>query len=143
MDRQFIRVVETIMREQGIASDRSMSKLLDQHENFISRIRTGVQSVPANIWGLVIQRYNVTNLSLVDDDPITTNNISRHSGNVIGNNSGSSVQTIGDRSTKAETGISEGALQEKLRAAEEKIAMLTSQLADKERTIQILLKQNS
>jgi len=142
MDRQFIRLVEAIMKEHDVQSDRAMSKLLDQHENFISRIKTGVQSVPANIWGLLIERYGITSLSLIDEMPIASN-LHRHSSNVIGNNSGFSTQTIGNTASQPVTDSALASFQEKLIAAEEKITLLTSQLADKERTIQILLKQQS
>lgn len=143
MDRQFIKLVEAIMKENGIQSDRSMSKLLDQHENFISRIKTGVQSVPANIWGILIERYNVKSLSLIDEDVVIPANLHRLTGNVIGNNSGTSTQTIGTELSRPKSEILLASAEEKLKAAEEKIKLLISQLADKERTIQILLKQQS
>lgn len=57
-------------------------------------------------------------------------------GNITGTNHGSMTQSVGTTTTLPDC-------EKDLTAAHEKIALLTSQLADKERTIQILLKQTS
>lgn len=73
--------------------------------------------------------------------PISIISSKNNSGNAIGINHGQATQHQGGRQGGAARVTDDTAA--RLQAAEEKITLLTSQLADKERTIQILLKQQS
>ena len=50
MDMQFLEMVEIVRIHMKVRSDRAMSKVLGQHDNFISRVKTGIQSVPLSVW---------------------------------------------------------------------------------------------
>lgn len=130
MDRLFLEMVQSVMEKQRIPSDRAMSKELDQHENFISRIKNGVQSVPSSIWDAFIERFHIAQLNFVIDQPRIIYS-QKHAINVVNDNHG----TV----TQGHTSISD--CEKDLRSANEKIALLTNQLQDKERTIQILLNR--
>ena len=140
MDFLFLNQVAPLMPHLNIKTDRAMSNLLGQHDNFISRIKTGVQSVPSTVWdifndirGKYLSENNITSGSIymnhlqfgaLSHKPTSLNNIS-------------SAETINhheDHNTD---------YKKDLETANEKIMLLTSQLADKERLIQILLDQVS
>ena len=140
MDLDFLRVVEGIMPHLQVSSDRAMSKVLGQHENFLSRIKTGVQSVPSSVWDTLHDLfdspelrhlgYNRPNVKvkyrpLRDDE-----------------NAPQKVIQAGDE-TGAGRKKTMANYEKDLAAAHEKILLLTSLVEEKERTIQILLNQSA
>ncbi|MVN77817.1 hypothetical protein GO988_15910 [Hymenobacter sp. HMF4947] len=92
MDRTFLAIAQQLMAEHNIPSERAMSSELGQNVNFISRIRTGVQSVPADVWGVLISKFNLKSFSIEDEDTPATFNVSRTT-NVVGTNTGTANQT--------------------------------------------------
>jgi hypothetical protein len=92
MDRTFLAIVQQLMVEHNIPSERSMSSELGQNVNFISRVKTGVQSVPADVWGTLISKFNLRQFTIVDEDGAAPSNVSRHI-NVVGINHGTANQT--------------------------------------------------
>lgn len=99
LDVQFLAFAETVLPKQ---SDRKRSREIGEHENFFSRVRTGIQSAPPHVW----DRLN----ALADAKGIT-----------------GPVAPAEDA----------GSLGQLLLAAGETIALLKSQLVDKERIIQL------
>jgi hypothetical protein len=91
MDRTFLAIAQQLMVEHNIPSERSMSSELGQNVNFISRIKTGVQSVPADVWDTLINKFNIRQFTIVDEDKIAPSNVSRHI-NVVGVNHGTANQ---------------------------------------------------
>lgn len=92
MDRTFLAIIQQLMAEHNIPSERAMSSELGQNVNFMSRIRTGVQSVPADVWGVLISRFNLKSFTITDEDTPATYNVS-HTANVVGTNTGNATQT--------------------------------------------------
>ena len=140
MDLDFLRVVEEIMPHLQVSSDRAMSKVLGQHENFLSRIRTGIQSVPSSVWDTLYELFNSRELRhlgysrpklRVKYRPIGADELIPEKIALPGDETGA-----GRKRTIA-------SYEKDLAAAHEKISLLTSLLEEKERTIQILLNQST
>jgi hypothetical protein len=89
-DEKFLLLVAQIMKAQGIGSERAFSLELERGPDFISRIRRGIQSAPADAWDDLLKKYpesrNIT----------TTNVMSQGGGQAIGNVEGDANYTIGD-----------------------------------------------
>lgn len=142
MDYYFLNSVAQVMPHLNIKTDRAMSNLLGQHDNFISRIKTGVQSVPSTVWDIfndIIGKFLSENNNNNISSSIHMNHMQAlalsHNTTLLDNIS--SAETINhhkDLNTD---------YKKDLETANEKIMLLTSQLADKERLIQILLDQAS
>ncbi len=122
-----------------VNSDRAMSKVLGQHENFLSRIRTGIQSVPHNVWDALYELFNSPELQHLSFSRPTYKVRHRTHKHVEPDmESGAErVNGTGAARKKASTDF-----EKDLASANEKIALLTSLLEEKERTIQILLNQS-
>ena len=69
MDRCFLEAAQEVMQRHGIASERALSIALKQNPNFISRIKTGVQSVPADVWDSFVHTYELQSLSFAPSGP--------------------------------------------------------------------------
>ena len=166
MDAFFLEMVEAAKLEMNVRSDRAMSKALGQNESFISRIKTGIQSVPLAVWD-TFDKYARDN-NLVDFHESSPSQVARRAvetvavaarlGNAFSKRDIKALFQPSDEGDKMRHGPMKGginrgakadldnqlaAINEKLAAANEVIALLTSQLSDKERTIQILLAQAS
>jgi hypothetical protein len=128
-DERFLMLVSQIMKAKHISSERAFSLEFGRGPDFISRIRRGIQSAPADAWDALLNKYpEARNTS--------TTNVSVHGG-------GQAVGTIQGDNFYAPTTL-EGCQLEleqykrDLAAAQKEIALLTSQLADKERIIRLL-----
>lgn len=152
MDEMFISMVETTKGLTNIKSDRLMSKALGQHPNFLSRIKTGVQSVPSTVWDLLHEYWKEN--GIVGDNPssapfewakglvIDSDKHRQHLEEVFANGERAKLEREANPEAyriKALPTLTD--VKQELLVATEKILLLTSQLADKERTIQILLSQ--
>ena len=140
MDYDFLHVVEEIMPHLKVSSDRAMSKVLGQHENFLSRIRTGIQSVPSSVWDTLYDLFGTPELRhlgysrpklRVKSRPLRADEGFIQMEHPLGDEPGA-----GRKKTIA-------SYEKDLAAAHEKISLLTSLVAEKERTIQILLNQSA
>lgn len=134
LDEQFLTIARQVMRSHGITSDRAISIALGRHADFINRVSKGTQSATPEAWDTLLTKYPEARTTT------TTNVMSQGGGQAVGTVQGDnhySPTTLHD--CQQELAQS----QQTLAAAQKEIALLTSQLADKERTIQILLKQNS
>jgi len=140
MDYDFLRVVEQIMPPLQVSSDRAMSKVLGQHENFLSRIRTGIQSVPSSVWDTLYDLFDSSELRhlgykrpklTVKPRPLGADEYLLQREPKLGDETGA-----GRKKTIAN-------YENDLAAAREKILLLTSLLEEKERTIRILLNQSA
>ena len=123
-----------------VSSDRAMSKVLGQHENFLSRIRTGIQSVPSSVWDTLYDLFDTSELRHLGYSRPKLRVKSRplREGEEIAHR----VVQFGDE-TGAGRKKSIANYEKDLAAAHEKIALLTNLLEEKERTIQILLNQSA
>ena len=140
MDYDFLHVVGEIMPHLQVSSDRAMSKVLGQHENFISRIRTGIQSVPSSVWDTLYDLFETSELRHLgySRPKLRVKYRPLRDGEHIAQKE---VQ-IGDE-TGASRKKSIANYEKDLAAANEKISLLTNLLEEKERTIQILLNQQT
>lgn len=136
-DYLFLAQVNHLMPSLNIKSDRAMSRALGQHDSFINRIKTGIQSAPSTVWDILDNLAKTSKLEL-----LTENQIAKR------DQSTSRILTsalLDDKPASSEAGqeeiFSSSYYIKELAANNEKIALLTSQLADKERTIQILMDQ--
>ena len=159
MDVRFIDMIEKVKVSKKIKSDRLMSTALGLHANFISRIKTGIQSVPSTVW----DRFHLyLEENDVDIDNLSASPLERAESDVA---EGKATQGFRDELEKDEYVVTErtlyprgyfskslrplttaerayeSSLQRALQVANDKILLLTNHLADKERTIQILLSQ--
>ncbi|GAB2466539.1 hypothetical protein GCM10011375_32730 [Hymenobacter qilianensis] len=146
-DKHFLLIIDEVKSAFNIKSDRAMCRQLGIHENLISRVRTGIQSVPATVWDILNKQLRtpeykakgfggrgvlqitsasrVQNEASVSDSP-DTDEFKKDTG----------LQPITQPSLQTECA-------KDLEVANEIIALLTRQLADKQRTIQLLLEQNN
>lgn len=132
LDEKFLSIARQIMKSHGINSDRAISLALGRKPDFINRVSNGVQSATPEAWDILFSKYpearNIT----------TTNVMAQGSGQVVGTVHGDnhySPTTLQDCQQELVQA------QQSLAAAQKENALLTNQLADKERTIQILLNQ--
>ena len=159
IDVRFIDMIEKVKVSKKIKSDRLMSKALGLHANFISRIKTGVQSVPSTVW----DRFHL----YLEENDVVSDNLSasplEHAESDVAEDKAKQALREGlekdeyvmvertlypfdfsRRSHNPLTGAErayESSLQRALKVANDTILLLTNHLADKERTIQILLGQ--
>jgi hypothetical protein len=128
-DERFLMLVSQIMKAERISSERAFSLEFGRGPDFISRIRRGIQSAPADAWDALLNKYPEAR------NTTTTNVMAQGSGQVVGTVHGDnhySPTTLQD--CQQELAQS----QQSLAAAQKEIALLTSQLADKERIIRLL-----
>lgn len=138
MDYQFLALVAQIMPHLNVKTDRAMSNLLGQHDNFISRIKTGVQSVPSTVWDIFNEIVNTSKFKLLTENQHDKKN--KAVSHIITKALLSNIPSVEPETPAREF---ETNYKKDLETANEKIMLLTSQLADKERLIQILLDQVS
>ena len=152
MDESFIELIEVTKGQMNIKSDRLMSKALGQHPNFLSRIKTGVQSVPSTVWDLFHEYWKKNDVAggtsssvqfkWAKDLMIDSAKHRQYLEEVFANAERADLEQKANPEAyriKALTSLTD--IKQELLVATEKILLLTSQLADKERTIQILLSQ--
>lgn len=148
MDEDFLKVIEEIMPALNVSSDRAMSKVLSQHENFLSRIRTGIQSVPAAVWDILYDLFSTPELQHLgyfrpklqykggkprpEREPAISHQAPMSSDEEPGAARKKAIASYERELSAADRELS---------AAHDKISLLTSLLKEKERTIQILLNQ--
>ena len=143
-DRHFLLLIDLIKESFNIKSDRAMCRHLGIHENLISRVRTGIQSVPATVWDVVNKKMRTPEYKAKGfgaELQITNAGMTRGDGsdsNVLG----ASVSNIDASLTTSEKPSLQTEYAKDLEIANEIIALLTKQLADKQRTIQLLLAKN-
>jgi hypothetical protein len=132
LDVKFLALADELMAKRGITKDAAMSRELGRSNEFINRVRNGIQSATPEAWDALLTKFpearNIT----------TTNVMAQGSGQVVGTVHGDnhySPTTLQDCQQEL------AQIQQSLAAAQKENALLTSQLADKERTIQILLNQ--
>jgi hypothetical protein len=132
LDVKFLALADELMAKRGIIKDAAMSRELGRSNEFINRVRNGIQSATPEAWDALLTKFpearNIT----------TTNVMAQGSGQVVGTVHGDnhySPTTLQDCQQEL------AQMQQSLAAAQKENALLTSQLADKERTIQILLNQ--
>ena len=146
-DSHFVLVIDELKVAFNIKSDRAMCRHLGIHENLISRVRTGVQSVPATVWDILNKKirtpeYKAKGFGGKGVLTITsTNRIP---------NGASFIDASDTNENKVDANFlpfTQPSLQSEcakdLEVANKIIALLTRQLADKQRTIQILLEQTN
>ena len=141
MDEDFLKVIEEIMPALNVNSDRAMSKVLRQHENFLSRIKTGIQSVPSSVWDILYELFSTS-------AELQYMGYSRPKLRFKGGRPGpdgqrpeKAVSHPADEETSAARKKAIASYERELVVAYDKISLLTSLLEEKERTIQILLNQ--
>ena len=108
-------LVSQIMKAERITSERAFSLEFGRGPDFISRIRRGIQSAPADAWDALLNKYP-------EARNITTNTVTQNGANSIGNMHGDAHYTITDCEKERD-------------AYKEQVEQLRSQLADKERLI--------
>ena len=123
-----------------VSSDRAMSKVLGQHENFLSRIRTGIQSVPSSVWDTLYDLFETSELRHLGYSRPKLR--VKHRPLRDGEEIPQKVAQLGDE-TGAGRKKTIANYEKDLEAAYEKISLLTDLLAEKERTIKILLDQST
>lgn len=128
LDEQFLLIARRVMQTRGIKSDRAISLALGRHSDFINRVSKGLQSATPEAWDKLLTDY---------PEARTTTNVMAQGGQAIGTNNGTATQ---HGAPLPQDGERED-YRTKYESAQKEIALLTSQLADKERTIQILLNQ--
>lgn len=121
-----------------VSSDRAMSKVLGQHENFLSRIRTGIQSVPSSVWDTLYDLLETSELRHIDYKRPKLRIKPRAS---RGDENFVQMQLPPEDESGASRKKTIANYEKDLAAAHEKISLLTELLKEKERTIQILLDQ--
>lgn len=142
-DRHFTLVVDELKSIFDIRSDRAMCRHLGIHENLISRIRTGVQSVPATVWDIVNAKMKTPEYKAIfAKSKIRLTSTSRFPSSTPISDSLATNPFIRDTEPQP---VNQPSLQTEcakdLEVANEIIALLTKQLANKQRTIQMLLEQ--
>ena len=135
-------MVDSIKEAFNIKSDRAVCRKLGIHENLISRVRAGLQSVSAPVWDVINKKLRtpefkekgygtvlqITSASRARDEPsksFDNNHIETDTEPHLTTNPSLLTEYAKD-----------------LEIANEIIALLTKQLADKQRTIQLLLAKN-
>lgn len=76
-DEKFLLLVAQIMKVKGIGSERAFSLELERGPDFISRIRRGIQSAPADAWDALLSKYP-------EARDITTTTVTSHGGQAVG-----------------------------------------------------------
>lgn len=118
-DERFLILVTQIMKSERINSERAFSLEIGRGPDFISRIRRGIQSAPADAWDTLLSKYpEARNIS-------TTNVMVQGGGQAIGN-------VEGDSHYHAPT---LAVCQQELAAAKTELERLRQQVADQERLI--------
>jgi hypothetical protein len=68
LDEIFLSLVDRVMKTHGIKSASALSKELGKGVDFISKIRRGLQSAPADAWDALFEKYpetrNITNTNV-------------------------------------------------------------------------------
>jgi hypothetical protein len=74
-DERFLILTTQIMKSEGIGSERAFSIELGRGPDFISRIRRGIQSAPADAWDALLNKY---------PEARNTTNVTAHGGQAVG-----------------------------------------------------------
>lgn len=131
-DERFLMLVAQIMKAQGISSERAFSLEFERGPDFISRIRRGIQSAPADAWDALLRKYP-------EARNVTTNVMAQGGGQAVGTVYGDANYTIGDCEKERDTYKAEvEQLRLQLAAKDDLLATKEALLASKEEIISLL-----
>lgn len=89
-DERFLTLVAQIMKAEHISSERAFSLEFGRGPDFISRIRRGIQSAPADAWDALLKKYPETR------SITTTNVMAQGGGQAVGTVHGDNHYTLND-----------------------------------------------
>ena len=133
LDVKFLAIVQELMTQRGLKSDRAMSLELGRGPDFINRVRNGLQSATPEAWELLRTKYQV--------DPSTVVNQSQVTGIAVGINHGVAAHTytMADCQKDRDEALAKcEVLQKENELLRQQLAMQTELIAAKDETLALL-----